>query len=131
MAETAEDVWADSKSGHVFFKILSQSDIKEGRVYIPKSDATIFCPRAFDCRSNECRVVEDLIFYDSDIERKSWTIRFCSDGDEYYLTRGWSQLARVKKLSEEDSITIYKLKSRIKTKERAFMVGVTRKMNVF
>jgi hypothetical protein len=114
----------------MFFKILSQNDIKEGKVHIAKSDATIFCPTAFGYPSKERRVVEDLIFYDSDIERKPWTIRFCSNGDEYYLTRGWSQFARVKKLSEGDSIMIYELKSRKGTKERAFMVGVTRKMDV-
>jgi hypothetical protein len=132
MAETAEDVRVDSKYGRqMFVKILSQNDIKEGRVYIAKSEATIFYPTSFGCPSNECKVVKDLIFYDCDIERKPWTIRFCSDGDRYYLTQGWSQFARVKKLSEGDSITIYELKSRKGTKERAFMVGVTRKMDVF
>jgi hypothetical protein len=110
----------------MFFKILSQNDIKEGRVYIAKSNATIFYPTTFGCPSNERRVVGDVIFYDCDIERKPWTIRFCSDGDGYYLTRGWSQFARVKKLNEGDSITIHRLKSRIGSKERAFMVGVTR-----
>jgi hypothetical protein len=111
LAETVKDLCVDSKyCRQMFFKILSQNDIKEGRVYIAKSDATIFCPTAFGCSSNEHRVVEDLIFYDYDIERKPWTIRFCSDGDGYYLTRGWSQFARVKKLSEGDLITIHELK---------------------
>ncbi|XP_062169062.1 B3 domain-containing protein At2g36080-like [Alnus glutinosa] len=129
MAETTNDVSGDSKyCRQVFSKILSQNDIQEGRVYIAKSDATIFCPAAFGCPSNERKVIEDFIFYD--IETKPWTIHFCSDGDEYYLTRGWSQFARVKKLSKGDSIMIYELKPRKGTKERAFMVGVTRKMDV-
>jgi hypothetical protein len=130
MAEIAEDKCVDSKYCRQMLT-LSENDIKEGRVYIAKLDATIFCPTAFGYPSNQRRVVEDLIFYDCDIERKPWTIRFHSDGDRYYLTRGWSQFARVKKLSEGDLITIYELKSRKGIKERAFMVGVTRKMDVF
>jgi hypothetical protein len=115
-----------SRPPQVFQKKLTCSDIEESqRVYIPKLDAAKSCPGAFGCPSNERRVVDkvDLIFYDN--EKKPWTICLRSDGDRYYLTRGWSQFARVNKLSERDTITFYELKSRRGMEEKAIMVGVT------
>ncbi|XP_059440956.1 AP2/ERF and B3 domain-containing transcription factor At1g50680-like [Corylus avellana] len=114
-----------SRPPHVFQKILTRSDIEESqRVYIPKSDAAKSFLGAFGCPSNERRVVEvDLIFYDK--EKKPWTIRLRSDGDRYYLSRGWNQFARVNKLSERDTVTFYELKSRRGMEEKAIMVGVT------
>jgi hypothetical protein len=114
-----------SRPPQVFQKILTRSDVEEShRVYIPKSDAAKSFLGAFGCPSNDRRVVEvDLIFYDN--EKKPWTIHLRSDGDRYYLTRGWSQFARVNNLSERDTVTFYELKSRRGMEDKAIMVGVT------
>ena len=114
-----------SRPPQVFQKKLTRSDIEEShRVYIPKSDAAKSFLRTFSCPSNERRVFKaDLIFYDK--EKKPWTIRLHSDGDKYYLTRGWSQFARVNNPSERDIVTLYELKSRRGMAEKDIMNGAT------
>lgn len=107
----------ESRSPQVIQKSLSRKDMKDienDKLYISNPDATIFCSGAVD-----------LIFYHN--ETKRWTSRYSSDGEGCYLTRGWSQFARAKKLSDGDIITFSAIKSQSRrglTEETAFTVGV-------
>jgi hypothetical protein len=62
-----------------------------------------------------------------DTGNKSKKIGLRKDGDKYYFNRGWSQFARMNKLSDGDIITFNKFKRREGIPEaRDFMVGVTK-----
>ncbi|KAE8123939.1 hypothetical protein FH972_018854 [Carpinus fangiana] len=100
-----------------FEKILSPTDIRSYRLYLPKTRAARFCPLA-----NGSHLVSVY-----DVEMKRWPMHFCNSSGKAYLTRGWSRFAKEKKLREGDKITFYELNCKRGTGKRVFMVGVSRK----
>ncbi|KAE8123890.1 hypothetical protein FH972_018809 [Carpinus fangiana] len=113
MAETSGDV----KS---FSKRLSRSEIEEGRVYIDESNATTLFGYPSYARG---AVVVYLMSHSN-----SKKILLCKDGDKYYFNQGWSQFARVNRLSAGDTITLTKIEPRSPDQKKEFMFGVTKKL---
>jgi hypothetical protein len=118
MAPVLSDYFDPEK---VYARKFSGNDKKESsRLYVTKSAAHRICPQAFGSDSNKSH--HEVSFLDAGLNRFPMIFHRRPD-NKCYLTGGWRDFVKKKKLSRGDIITIHEYTGKSGTGERFFMIG--------